>query len=397
MMKKYAYMIMVTQQNNNKFYEMIAEDGATTFKVRYGRVGATCVNTTYSINKWNQKYNEKIRKGYEDQTHLHLETDIDKKVFKEIQDKTVADLIKRLDMWANNVIHNNYNIGINNVSKMMVKKAEEALNEVAKQNSIVDFNNALLKLFKILPRKMSSVDCFLASSKNDFSEIITYETSLLDVMKGQVKKNVILEENKDVSNKTILEIMGLEIKQADSSDIKRIERHLNGRPKSSFKQAWVIKNTKTQQKFDEYLKLNNSPKVGLLWHGSKNENWLNILNAGLLLNPNASITGKMFGYGIYFAPSAEKSFGYTSARGSRWANGTDNTGFMALYAVVKEHPLDVYNFETKYYSFNENHLKKEDANAMYLHAHKGASLMNDEIIYYREDQMTIKYLVEFNI
>lgn len=396
-MDKYAYLIMVTQQNNNKFYEMIAEEGAATFKVSYGRVGASCVNATYPINKWNQKYNEKIRKGYEDQTYLHLEMNTNKKAFKEIQDDTVADLIERLDYWANNVICNNYNIGLDNISIKMVKRAEEALNNVAIQKNVIDFNAALLALFKILPRKMSSVDCFLASSPNDFSEIVSYETSLLDVMKGQILKKEIIEENEDVSDKTILEIMGLEIEQAKSSDIRRITHHLNGRPKNAFKQAWVIKNMKTQKKFDEYLKLNNNPKVGLLWHGSKNENWLNILHAGLLLNPNASITGKMFGYGIYFAPSADKSFGYTSVRGARWTGGTDNTGFMALYAVVSEHPLEVYNFDTKYYSFNENFLKKEDSNAMYLHAHKGASLMNDEIIYYREDQMTIKYLVEFYI
>ena len=65
-----------------------------------------------------------------------------------------------------------------------------------------------------------------------------------------------------------------------------------------------------------------------LWHGSKNENWLNILGTGLKLNPNATITGKMFGKGIYFAPSATKSAGYTSMTGSYWANGRSNRAFM---------------------------------------------------------------------
>ena len=61
----------------------------------------------------------------------------------------------------------------------------------------------------------------------------------------------------------------------------------------------------------------------------------------------AIITGKMFGNGIYFAPSAAKSWGYTSARGTRWARGTSNTAFMALFATAYGNPvsythLDVY-------------------------------------------------------
>ena len=68
------------------------------------------------------------------------------------------------------------------------------------------------------------------------------------------------------------------------------------------------------------------------------EQFGSIIRQGLLLNPNAVITGKMFGNGIYFAPSARKSFGYTSCSGSYWARGNDNTGFMGLYATAYGDP-----------------------------------------------------------
>ena len=71
----------------------------------------------------------------------------------------------------------------------------------------------------------------------------------------------------------------------------------------------------------ESIKTSIHKNKKLLWHGSRNENWMSIISNGLILNPNAVITGKMFGQGIYFAPKSRKSFGYTSYDGSYWARG----------------------------------------------------------------------------
>ena len=68
--KKPVYLVMVTgDSNHNKYYRMIANDD-TSFTVEYGRVGASCQTRTYTMYQWEKKYNEKIRKGYVDQTHL---------------------------------------------------------------------------------------------------------------------------------------------------------------------------------------------------------------------------------------------------------------------------------------------------------------------------------------
>lgn len=56
----------------------------------------------------------------------------------------------------------------------------------------------------------------------------------------------------------------------------------------------------------------------LLIHGSRMCNWVSILKNGLLLDPSkigAVITGKMFGYGIYWANSFSKSAQYCGAGG----------------------------------------------------------------------------------
>ena len=110
---------------------------------------------------------------------------------------------------------------------------------------------------------------------------------------------------------------------------------------------------------------------------------------GLKLHPDAPITGKMFGQGIYFAPSSEKSWGYTSYHNSYWANGNDDTAIMGLYATAYGNPLDVNT--NAYYTDEALRKKGKDC----VHAHAGTQLRRDEIIFYNEDAMVLNYIVEF--
>ena len=74
-------------------------------------------------------------------------------------------------------------------------------------------------------------------------------------------------------------------------------------------------------------------RTRLLWHGSKTVNWFSILSKGLLLNPDAAITGKMWGNGIYFATDFDKSWGYVDV--GRWVNGkAGNLVYMGLYETA---------------------------------------------------------------
>jgi poly [ADP-ribose] polymerase len=119
------------------------------------------------------------------------------------------------------------------------------------------------------------------------------------------------------------------------------------------------------------------------------------MQSGLVLRPNAVITGKMFGEGIYFAPSAQKSFGYTSHTGSYWARGDSPIAFMSLFDVAYGNPYDVYN-HGDFFRFDYKRLQEAKPNANCLHAHAGQLLHNDEVVIYKENQITIKYLVELS-
>lgn len=67
---------------------------------------------------------------------------------------------------------------------------------------------------------------------------------------------------------------------------------------------------------------------------------------------------------------------------------------MALQEVAYGVPYDVHSFDSKFYNFNYEALRKAKSNADCLHAHAGSMLQNDEIIVYNQAQTTIKYLIE---
>lgn len=399
--KSVAYLIKVESgRNANKYYRMIPK--GSSFDAEYGRVGSSCQVRSYPMSMWDQKYNEKIRKGYVDRTDLvqdliQKEKPKTDNEYRAIENKVIAEIVDRLQSMAKKAVSDNYTVSANQVTMAMVAKAQEQLAVMAQMNSspVEDFNKALINLFGIIPRKMGNVNSYIARDVSDYGKILEREQDLLDVMRGQVyvppaeSDTIPFDENKE---KTILEEKGLIFEEVTNDDIAVIKSAL-GSCADKFCRAWRVTNIETQKKFDEYIK--DGVKTKLLWHGSRNENWWSIVGSGLVLRPtNAVITGKMFGYGIYFATKARKSLGYTSLSGSYWARGSSSFAFMGLYEVAYGKPYDVYSFDSKYYSMNYGSLQRVCPGANCLHAHEGAMLRNDEIIVYQECQTTIKYLVE---
>ena len=396
------HLVMVTASaNNNKYYNMTPH--GDTWTAEYGRVGSSSQRREYSIREWDKKYNEKIKKGYVDQTNLVqdlIKVESRKSstsTYKEIENKVIAEIVERLQQMAKKAISENYTVSSNKVTQAMVDEAQNVLTKLVKIEDTKQFNDILLQLFSVIPRKMGNVASYLAKNPNDYSNIIQREQDLLDVMKGQVIQKQTEDEVSEVDKQldhTILETLGLEFGECNKEDISKIKNALES-CSDRFYQAWKVKNVKTNDRYQKFIEDENIKDTKLLWHGSRNENWWSIINTGLVLKPtNAVITGKMFGYGIYYAPKAQKSLGYTSLEGSYWARGNSNSAFMALMEVAYGKPYDVHSFDSKYYDFNYERLQKICPGANCLHAHAGSMLRNDEIIVYKEEQCTIRYLVE---
>ncbi len=387
------YLVKVDpQSNNNKYYKMTPN--GDSFVVEYGRVGNAPQPDSYPISKWDAQLRSKLKKGYVDQTDLVADVipDSNKKSHKNILNDSIAYIVQRLQDFAKRAIETNYTISSNKVTEKMIVSAQDILNRMSSVSTVSEFNEYLVALFYVIPRKMKRVSDNLAETSRDFSRIVQDEQALLDTMKAQVVQQIVTDETD--SDETVLEAMGLEFYDVSADEEREIKKHL-GSSSHKFKKAWKVINNKTQRRFDNFIKANKVSEKKLLFHGSRNENWWSIINTGLMLRPNAIITGKMYGMGCYYSPDADKAFGYTSLYGSRWANGNQQSGFVGVFDVAYGKPYHVYSFDSKFHNFNYELLQKASSGAHSLHAHGGTGMLRkDEIVVYKEEQSTIKYIVE---
>ena len=312
-----TYLIMVTTANNNKYYNLFPE--GDQFRVEYGRVDATKTTTYYPMSKWNSQITNKLKKGYQDVTDLkkdlveEISSSNPESPYKEIENAAVKAIVEKLQTLARETIRKNYTVKASSVTQDMVDAAQKIIDTLANSCSTVEeFNNNLLKLFTVIPRKMGNVRDYLANNSEDFAQIISKEQDLLDVMRGQIyiKPEVEPVANVEKKQQTILEELGLEMEEATADDVALIKTLMN-ESAGKFRKAWRVKNLKTQKRFDKFVKDNDIKDTRLLFHGSRSENFWSIIKTGLVLRPtNAVITGKMFGYGCYYAPKCAKSIRY---------------------------------------------------------------------------------------
>ena len=397
-----TYLVMTTAANNNKFYNLFPE--GERFRVEYGRIDTTKTTAYYPMSKWNSQIASKIRKGYVDVTELkkdlvqEISSANPESPYKEIENAAIKAIVEKLQSMARETIQRNYTVKASSVTQDMVDTAQKIIDELANNSSTIqEFNDNLLKLFTVIPRKMGNVRDYLAGKVEDFARIISKEQDLLDVMRGQiyVKKDDEATSTVEKKQQTILEELGLVMEETTDEE-KAMIKDLMNESRGKFRNAWRVKNINTQDRFDKFVKENDIKDTRLLFHGSRSENFWSIIKTGLVLRPtNAVITGKMFGYGCYYAPKCAKSIGYTSLAGSYWARGGNNVAYMALFDVAYGTPYNVYNFDRKYYSLDYDKLQQFQPGANCLHAHSDIGMLrNDEIVVYKEEQMTIKYLIE---
>ena len=396
-MPGFCHLVCVTSVNNNKFYDM-QDLGNGELEAKYGRIGATCTTVRYPMSRWYSIYNQKLKKGYIDQTSLVSVSQVQtNEKYKPIEDEDVAKLIAYLREKARDTVEKNYKVASTQVSAAMVAKAQSIINRLFNTSanlSVNEFNDTIIELFGVIPRRMSYVPDYLASRANEFPNIIHREQQLLDVMAGQISGDIVEQKTTGNENETVLEAFGLEFSPVTEKDVTTIKKELGPECAHMYYKAWRVENKATRKKFKEFCEGKGLLAKKLLWHGSRTENWWGILRSGLVLRPtNAIINGKMFGYGLYFAPKARKSVRYTSLRGSTYAHGSSSFGFLSLYEVAYGKPYDV-DSNMGCGDMTWTKLQKVAPGCCSLYAHAGRALQNDEIIVYREDQTTIKYLVE---
>lgn len=391
---------------NEQFVMENLHDG--TFKVTDGRVGITIGRykpKTFirPMVEWDSTYSNRIARGYlltktqkmEKKTYTKNSMSVNGETFKPME-SGVAEIIERLLSFANQVIDTNFTVKVEDISDEMLAYGKKILNDLANdfsRMSVAEFNNKLKVLYAAIPRRIDNLSKNLANRKVDFNDIVANEMDLYDIMLGQLRSSNV-EKNAD---QTILDTFGIEMHPVTEEESKYVKEML-GSVAPKYINAWRVVNNKTEKRFNEFCKqetLTEEKGIHHLFHGSRNENFWSIITNGLTINPcNVVITGKMFGNGTYFAPKAAKAMGYTSRYGSKWACGSSNSGFLAIYKVATGTPYRLENAQT---DLTYAKLQQRCKGAHCTWGYAGTSLREDEVIVYKDEQSTIEYLIEIGI
>lgn len=414
-MKSYAYLIQVNASaNNNKYYEIMEQDNGEV-DVRYGRIGGKAMEKHYGYEKtFHSLKREKENKGYEDRTALHSEVKEDKKriskelSYQPVEDADVQELLDLLITSSREFMRKNYTVGAAEITDKMIHEAENdiaGLNRIAlstgSPNALYSFNKQLQELFTDIPRKMSDVSAYLARTEADFEKIINRETEMLNNVRGAAIQTKPTGRDADDTSKTVLSAYGLDVRPVTYKEEDQIMAHLgvdyDGRAvENRYVKAFAVENKQTRAAYEAYKSQNgmSNKDVRLFYHGSKVENWYSIVKTGLSLNPNATVTGKMFGQGLYFAPETRKALNYMDVKGSHWNSGRRETGYCAVYAVAlgkcyQPNRILGSNFHGYDLPSGKNSVFASKNNP-------NLNLRNDEYIVYDQSACTIKYLLEMS-
>lgn len=410
---RYAKLIHVSVDNgktgnSNKVYIMEEQlDGR--IRCDYGRVGKELKTEYKDKSKWDAVYKQKTgkSKGYTDVTDLVVEptTNANGSKTLDISDKDVKQLIDDMMAFANKSIKQNYKVTQDAVSEQQVNAAQAIIDQISSLLKInVDtktINDLLIKLYTTIPRNMKDVRDHLfnpitnSSTLKAAKELIANEQDTLDTMAGQVallkQKAALSSSNK--GDVTILDQMGITVEVERDKEVLTLIHKLLGQNKSQAKRIFKINNAKTKKTFDDHFNNAKVKKKRLYWHGSRNENWFNLLQTGLLIRPAGAVhTGSMFGDGIYFADKAQKARGYSSLRGSYWTRGSANKGYIALFEVHLGNQKEILHHTSECYSLSEAKIKKGGYDSVF--AKGGADLINNEYVIYNSKQCTISHLIE---
>lgn len=390
MSERIAYLqLIAADTNNNRFYRMSQEGNIIV--VEMGRNGAAPVVQKKPASLWDSIYRKKIAEGYVETADLHVleKKEVQGEKYIPVKDESVRKFFDSIMHYANKELETKYLVSWADVTQEQIDRARMLIDEMSVSKDILECQNLLVELFAVIPRKMKNVKDHLPWHMKSMPHIIEKEYELLDIMAAKV-----LNESESIlkQDMTVLDALGLNIRPVSKKEEEQIIKHLSKESAPHYKRAFRVENHKTDARFAEYMKKKgmSDKDISYLYHGSRNSNYYGLLTRGPLLYPDAPVTGKMFGQGLYFANRARKSIGYTSLNGSYWAVGKSQQAFLAVYKVCYKNAKHLSEWKHEMSRYNAKKIAPHDA----VFAHGGADLINDEIIIYDEAACTLQYIIE---
>lgn len=389
-MSRYCKLVMVTAENNNKYYEMI--ENGTSITVNYGRVDHTKTTISKPISYWDKLIREKTAKGYKDVTALvsvQVTKDSTPDVKLEKIVGKVGSFLELMSNYTNNLVKTTYSVKSTSVSQKQVDEAQkhiDDINNMVKNNTVVydkDINEILVQLYMVIPRKMDNVKWHLLPQVK-LEKVIQQEQDNLDAMASQVSMNKPTKKTK-VSKKTInlMDKLGITMKECSiNKDIKYLTDQVSP---SKILGIYEVNKKEEDKVFEEWMSKQKNKTTRILIHGTRCTSVIPILEIGLKIRPvgNFQFSGKVYGNGNYYSETVSKSLNYT---------GYDNDQVLLVYEVHVGNPF-VYDgwYKGNSFSLDYKNLSERGFDSTFVKA--GGGLLNTEIIAYKEEQCRIKYII----
>ena len=382
---------------NYKKYYIYPEDDNLICK--YGELEKAeeeCKTVIYDRKYYWWLYYEKLSKLYTDETFSLKKKDViyteGKQVikkadkFNDVNEELYATLMKFANNYVEATLVNKF------VTLRQVKKARKLFEELQQRKTVSGFNNKMIELMKLSPRQRNwkageSVKMFMAESVSDFANIIDREEDLILAMEAiayddnKKEPQVIIQKNPSFKD------FEIDVRVATNDEKQFVLSHFNATIPNNIT-VYKVNPSKQNKLFEDYQK-NHQSKTEYFWHGSRCSNWASIVKNSLYC-PVSATNGRMFGNGIYLAPSAQKSLGYTD--GGYWAGGNAHKQILGLYKTAYD-PL-LYSKGTCWSCSRDYKGETLSANKTCLHAKGGDfGLRNDEVIFYDNSAVCLEYLV----
>eukprot|EP00698_Gefionella_okellyi_P009575 TRINITY_DN2447_c0_g1_i4.p1 TRINITY_DN2447_c0_g1~~TRINITY_DN2447_c0_g1_i4.p1 ORF type:complete len:665 (-),score=89.16 TRINITY_DN2447_c0_g1_i4:160-2154(-) len=156
-------------------------------------------------------------------------------------------------------------------------------------------------------------------AKVEMMQAISDMVDVVECLKAMAKDNAVHIDE-------VYQSLGCKIEPVDpySPECKLIEAYAC----AQLSRPWTLQlkgilRVSRPSEVQSFAPFSQSPNRVLLWHGSRIGNWMSILKNGLRLDPpqGAKISGKMLGYGLYFADYVAKSAQYSCDGGFKGHNG----------------------------------------------------------------------------
>ena len=396
--------------NNNKWWSAKLWEPEDVILIEYARIGQTCsvpivliggedYHKGYGKGKVNEKVNSKLNEKDAESHYEELKLAEEKIVstYDDVTDPKLQARLQKIFAAANE-----------SISKTLVGRVDElSLDQIAEAKATLMILSEFAKTHKDekdipLSQDIHFVSSVLRSWAQKYYNLIPTDlgrkidpiqvtinlaTNAADEEDRLQQLKAALEGSKiQKSGGTILDQLGSHMKRLESTDegFKQVKTFISTTSSTNLRNLEVYEIIIHKNKSEYDAEQRGATKTQFLCHGTKKMYVRHILRSGLIV-PESGYS-RLFGYGIYFGDSADKSLSYT--------DGNENYLFLNEVKVGRQHVARYGN------NWRARDLP-EGVDSLYAPGHtpiQGAyngALRNSEYVVYYASQQTAKFLAIF--